>query len=648
MSVKYYKVNTQAGGSFLAVKDGDTYRAATGNETTLIATKQVPSGTIGGNSIDDLNHVRTTPPPPTKTSTSKPVESIAKTNSYTTPQAPTTPKEYVRIKTSSGYAFFEQTSNGLAAVNDQTIRQGLINKTIPSTEQGQQQEGANAFSSQLSNPTSTPTPTPVSGESLAKTNSYTTPQTNNATVDYLNEQSSSTLNPADQTSQLDFLKLSIETYNLSANDSQKSLLEALQSNNISNEVETRGSTELVNAFITDQGAEEAGPPAPPSFTAQYDEYRQSLGVNASENQLLDVNSQIAELEAGVSNFNAEQDDRRTSTVQINRRKDAGQKVAEAELRDLYAKKGSIVEELNMKNNTISTIMQLSQTDYANATAFYDTNFNRAISLIGILQQDEEIQMSDQRYADAQSDKEFQKALDLYAIDRGEQQDKLNLSLELFQIQEGLRIEKRDTASANLSTMQNLILEESINFADLTQEQKLQIQQLELQSGLPVGTTEAIQNTILEGGGIDNSKVLSYKWSADETQVSVLFDDGNGVIKTKVIDSQLPSKITTKKEKEVELLKSTDLSNLARAGVPNEVANYLQQNLNDGYSEAEIKSDLRAQFAAQELPENSSVIPEFKADVEKRAMEKANSYYDLFIKTMSKEDDNPSYVMPTKD
>src|SRR3990167_11171805 len=60
---------------------------------------------------------------------------------------------YIKINTSAGPAFFEQTSGGLAAVSNPQVLQGLKSGAIPSTVQtAEQQIGAKAYS---------PTPLPV-------------------------------------------------------------------------------------------------------------------------------------------------------------------------------------------------------------------------------------------------------------------------------------------------------------------------------------------------------------------------------------------------------------------------------------------------------------------------------------------------------
>ncbi len=99
------------------------------------------------------------------------------------------------------------------------------------------------------------------------------------------------------------------------------------------------------------------------------------------------------------------------------------------------------------------------------------------------------------------------------------ESKFNENLSIYKITKDGQVDERDAAKANLTTMMNAITSGNVNYSNLPADQKLQIQKLEVQAGLPVGFISTLQMS-------PKDKILSF--SDDKSQVLML--DGNNQMK----------------------------------------------------------------------------------------------------------------------
>ena len=121
---------------------------------------------------------------------------------------------------------------------------------------------------------------------------------------------------------------------------------------------------------------------------------------------------------------------------------------------IQRQKSRVIDELNTANATIAQIMQLKQLDYGNAKADYDTQFNQNLQVFDLM--------------------------------RGLRRD---------QIDEQQR--QIDNARANLQIYANAAMGGNLNYGQMSAEQKLTINRLEVQSGLPIGFIGSLGMSITE-------------------------------------------------------------------------------------------------------------------------------------------------------
>ena len=214
-------------------------------------------------------------------------------------------------------------------------------------------------------------------------------------------------------------------------------------NTLGTNVDVSDSSKLVKA-ITDSLSAPQAPKV--SLVDTLNTKRAELGVGAKETELSSIDSEIAKLDANNKFLQEDNDNRVQSMSQINRRKSADQIIYEKTKSDLTLKRNSVVNELNMKYGVIDSIMKYTSADYENAQQDYTTKFNQAISLTNILKGIEETNKSDAE-------------------------------------------KKVDNARANVQVMMTTLKDKNIDFSTLSASTLLDIKNLEIQAGLPVGFTK---------------------------------------------------------------------------------------------------------------------------------------------------------------
>ena len=180
---------------------------------------------------------------------------------------------------------------------------------------------------------------------------------------------------------------------------------------------------------------------------------------------------------------------------------------------LAVRKSSIVDELSTKYNAINTYINYAGLDYQDAVQAYEGDFNRNVQVQNLLS--------------------------------GFRQEAFGYAMDTIKLGETIKQNNIDNARANLSTMMNAITAGNISFDALGSDEKLQIQKLEIQAGLPVGTTASMKEKV------DPKANLMFTTSNEGiTQMGFLQPDGT--IKTVEAGRRISSS-STKTDKKQEVL-----------------------------------------------------------------------------------------------
>lgn len=149
---------------------------------------------------------------------------------------------------------------------------------------------------------------------------------------------------------------------------------------------------------------------------------------------------------------------------------------------LDSRRATVADMLRTRQSLVSTMMDLTQRDYANSVQAYEAQY----SLIKDLQTTIEKKQNTYSSADNQV---------------------------------------RDDARANLTLLQNTIKSSGKSWDEITPDMKLQINKLELQAGLPQGTTETFSRSMPKADLLTTVQGTDPK--TNEKTVSFIYADQNG-------------------------------------------------------------------------------------------------------------------------
>ena len=210
-------------------------------------------------------------------------------------------------------------------------------------------------------------------------------------------------------------------------------------------------------------------------TQAYVDLREEYGVEELEGNLTNLN---AEIEEELALLTAQRADERSKPVAQNviaGRIGEQERTAQERVDFLNRQKSTIVSQLQTSYAVIGQMMEFMSLDYNDAVSAYKDEFNKNLSIYGLI--------VDERQ-EAKSD--------------------------FFNMQK--------IASANLQTIQNNITSGNLNYNDLPEDQKVLIQKLEIQSGLPAGFTSNLKLS-------EKDKVLFTSSSGGVTTVGIMGADG---------------------------------------------------------------------------------------------------------------------------
>lgn len=247
-------------------------------------------------------------------------------------------------------------------------------------------------------------------------------------------------------------------------------------------------------------------PEPINRLKLLEEQRQQMGVTELEQELNKLKTDERMIQATTRANQVNEEGKPVALGVISGRVSEEQRQAQIDLDFINVRKATVVDELTTKYNAISTYVNYAGLDYQDAAAAYDKAFSQNLQIAQFIS--------------------------------GEKQNAIT------------------NARANLTTIMNAVTDGNLSFADLSSEEKLGIQKLEIQSGLPVGTISRLQLAA-------DDKILGF--SDDKTQAIV--KDGKGGFKT--LSTGVNPSTSSGKMTEAESLSQikAQLAQDAKKGVP---------------------------------------------------------------------------------
>ena len=279
----------------------------------------------------------------------------------------------------------------------------------------------------------------------------------------------------------------------SGSGSAQSILDTFQSgatgalSNINTEA-TQSDAQIL-AQVKSQLQPKTAQPPPPNLAQTEASLQVSTGLQASQAQLTNINSQIAAVNSALEaqKANAESQGGDTPLNVVAGRETEAQRQARIKLDSLNLQKGVLVDQINMQTQNIAMIMQFTQQDYQNAAQAWQT--------------------------------EFDVNAKIYDAFTAGVQNRDNLA---FKIQQA--------AATNLQTVANLLTSGNISWGSMSPDAQLQITQMEAQAGLPIGTMSNIQMSAKD-------RLLNV--SNYRGQVTAIVAGQNGQITTQTFGSPAP-------------------------------------------------------------------------------------------------------------
>lgn len=238
--------------------------------------------------------------------------------------------------------------------------------------------------------------------------------------------------PTDQTG----FNQEIQNINTGVNDDAKREAEILAGS----QVDLRDSSSILEKLAKNLDIGGENKPKAQSMTELFASKRAELGLEPLETQLSDIDSQLEEIDTNLLVEAEKAGERLVPMGQITRTRGKLQKEAEQRKALLSIQRNSVARRLDNKMSTLQSIMTLTQQDFQNATTEYNSEFSKNLQLINLFK--------------------------------------------------GAESEDKNEAQANLNTMINLASKSGKSWDEMTPSMQQNIASLELQAGIPVGTTKA--------------------------------------------------------------------------------------------------------------------------------------------------------------
>jgi LysM repeat protein len=222
-------------------------------------------------------------------------------------------------------------------------------------------------------------------------------------------------------------------------------------------------------------------PALPSLEDQYQELLQTNGITATQTKLAGLDKTIADMEASLTQGMYDEEGQLRPMELIGTRQQELNRQGQEKLDSLTREKAVYQTELSNKMGIVENLMKYKGADYENATQEYTTSFNQAL-----------------QYAQLLSGMASQEAT--------------------------IENQAKDNARANLTVVTNMLKDSNTTIANASTSIKNQIKQLELQAGIPVGSTEAFSNSTpnveilsaIQGTDAEGNDIVTYIYKDQKT------------------------------------------------------------------------------------------------------------------------------------
>ncbi len=215
-------------------------------------------------------------------------------------------------------------------------------------------------------------------------------------------------------------------------------------------------------------------PTPVNRVQTFNQLRTDLGVTDLETTQTSLKQQIADLQSKDQARQLDAEGKPVPLGVIGGRQTEIARQDQLQLDTLNRSLSVVNDELTSKYNTISTMVNYTGLDYQDAVTAYDKEFQQNLTLYGLVSD-----IKKENWTEAQAAKA--------------------------------------SATANLQIYANAITNGNMTYSNLPADQKLMIQKLEVQSGLPVGTIGALQLA-------PKDKIAAF--SDDKTQAMIIDANGN--------------------------------------------------------------------------------------------------------------------------
>ena len=200
----------------------------------------------------------------------------------------------------------------------------------------------------------------------------------------------------------------------------------------------------------------------------------SLGVTELETQLNTIKTQETQITDELRALTGTEEGKPVAMNVISGRITEEQRVAQQRLDAVIRQKNSVINELNTKYNVINTYMTDIGLDYQDAVNAYNSDFERNYKVQSMLTDMKNVEFS-------------QTLQKIGAV--------TDTVMEAAKFEQQIKQNNIDNARANLTTMTNAITSGNLSYEQLSDDQKLQIQKLEVQSGIPVGTIQNFKEKV---------------------------------------------------------------------------------------------------------------------------------------------------------
>jgi len=228
-----------------------------------------------------------------------------------------------------------------------------------------------------------------------------------------------------------------------------------------------------------------------SRTTLLDQQKTALGVTELESELNTLKTEERTLLANLRELTGAEEGKPVALNVMAGRITEEQRQAQTKLDYLNVRKATLVDELTTKYNAINTYINYAGMDYQDAVNAYENEFAQNVQVQNLLS--------------------------------GFRQEAWKYATDAITINETMKQNSIDNARANLTTVTNAILSGNMSYGNLSPDEKLNIQKLEIQSGMPVGTISKMQISAKD-------KILGF--SSDNSQAMIMNADGSiGLIST---------------------------------------------------------------------------------------------------------------------